>query len=69
MLIVDGSIVIVGGFTYGWNNMLYALIVLYLLSFMTDRIMLGISKSKAFYIITGIVFCHIGFSSVCTPLI
>lgn len=52
MLIVDGSIVVAGGFKYGWTSMLYALIVLYLLSFMTDKIMLGISKSKAFYIIT-----------------
>lgn len=52
MLIVDGSIVIAGGFVYGWNSMLYALIILYFLSFITDKIMLGISKSKAFYIIT-----------------
>lgn len=53
MLIVDGSIVVIGGFVYGWNSMLYAIIILYLLSFITDRIMLGISKSKAFYIITS----------------
>lgn len=53
MTIVDGSIVLIGGIKYGWNNMLYALIVLYLLSFITDRIMLGISKSKSFYIITS----------------
>jgi len=52
MMIVDGSIVLAGGLFYGWNNMLYALIILYLLSFITDRIMLGISKSKSFYIIT-----------------
>lgn len=52
MLLVDGSIVLAGGFVFGWNSMLYAIIVLYLLSFITDRIMLGISKSKAFYIIT-----------------
>lgn len=52
MIIVDGSIVIAGGFTYGFTKMFYALIVLYLLSILTDRIMLGISKSKAFYIIT-----------------
>jgi uncharacterized membrane-anchored protein YitT (DUF2179 family) len=32
--------------------MLYALIILYIVSILTDRIMLGISKSKAFYIIT-----------------
>ena len=52
MMIVDGSIVALGGLKYGWNNMFYALIILYLLSLLTDRIMLGISKSKAFYIIT-----------------
>ena len=52
MLIVDGSIIVAGGFTYGWTNMLYALVVLYIVSIITDRIMLGISKSKAFYIIT-----------------
>ena len=52
MLLVDGSIVVAGGFKYGWTSMLYALVVLYILSVMTDRIMLGISKSKAFYIIT-----------------
>ena len=53
MIIVDGSIVVIGGFVYGWTNMLYALIVLYILSVITDKIMLGISKSKAFYIITS----------------
>ncbi len=52
MMIVDGSIVVAGGFKYGFTKMFYALIVLYLLSLLTDRIMLGISKSKAFYIIT-----------------
>lgn len=52
MIIVDGSITVIGGFVFGWTNMLYALIVLYILSIITDKIMLGISKSKAFYIIT-----------------
>ena len=52
MLIIDGTIIMAGGFTYGWNTMLYALIILYIVSIITDRIMLGISKSKAFYIIT-----------------
>jgi len=52
MLIVDGTIIVAGGFVYGWNSMLYALIVLYIVSIITDKIMLGISKSKAFYIIT-----------------
>ena len=53
MLIVDGSIVVAGGFIYGFSSMLYALIILYLLSFIIDKIMLGISKSKSFYIITS----------------
>lgn len=53
MFIVDGSIVVAGGFVYGFSSMLYALIILYLLSFITDKIMLGISKSKSFYIITS----------------
>ena len=53
MLIVDGSIVVAGGFVYGFSSMLYALIILYLLSFITDKIMLGISRSKSFYIITS----------------
>lgn len=52
MMIIDGSIIVAGGFIYGWNTMLYALIILYIISIITDRIMLGISKSKAFYIIT-----------------
>lgn len=52
MLVIDGTIIVAGGFTYGWNTMLYALIILYIVSIITDRIMLGISKSKAFYIIT-----------------
>ena len=52
MIIVDGSITVIGGFVFGWTNMLYALIVLYILSIITDKIMLGISKGKAFYIIT-----------------
>ena len=31
---------------------MYSIIVLYLISFMSDRVILGVSDSKAFYIIT-----------------
>ena len=31
---------------------MYALIILYINSFMLDRVILGVSKNKAFYIIT-----------------
>jgi len=53
MLFTDGLIVIAGGFVFGWVKVFYALIILYIISSMTDKVVLGISKSKAFYIITS----------------
>ncbi len=53
ILFTDGFIVLLGGFVFGFNKLMYALIVLYLVSFATDRILLGISNCKAFYIITS----------------
>lgn len=52
ILFTDGLIVLSGFFVFGFNRLMYALIVLYLVSFATDRVLLGISDSKAFYIIT-----------------
>ncbi len=52
ILMTDGLIVLAGGFTFGFTKLMYAIIVLYIISFMTDRVLLGISDSKAFYIIT-----------------
>ena len=51
-LIMNGIIVIVGGMFFGFTIVMYSLIILYINSFMLDRVMLGISKNKAFYIIT-----------------
>jgi hypothetical protein len=53
MLIVDGSIVLLGAFVFGWTKFMYAIIILYIISFITDKVLLGISDSKAFYIITS----------------
>ena len=53
ILLTDGLIVLSGFFVFGFNRLIYALIVLYLVSFATDRVLLGISDSKAFYIITS----------------
>lgn len=53
MLITDGSIVVLSGFVFGFNNLMYSIILLYLISYMSDRVILGISDSKAFYIITN----------------
>lgn len=52
MLIIDGMIVLSGAFVFGWTKFMYAIIVLYIISILTDKVLLGISNSKAFYIIT-----------------
>lgn len=52
MFFTDGIIVVSGVFIFGWTNLLYSLISLYILSVLTDKVVLGISQSKAFYIIT-----------------
>jgi len=52
MLISDGLIVLGGGFFFGMTKLMYAIIVIYIIGLMTDKVLLGISNSKAFYIIT-----------------
>ncbi len=51
-LFINGSIVVLGAFVFGANNALYAIIYLYITSIVTDKVLLGISNNKAFYIIT-----------------
>ena len=53
MLVTDGIIVLVGGFFFGWTRVLYAIIVLYIINIMVDKVVLGISGSKAVYITTS----------------
>ena len=52
MFFTDGVIVMTGAFVFGIEAVLYSIISLYLLSVITDKVVLGISSSKAFYIIT-----------------
>lgn len=52
MLMSDGLIVLGGGFFFGATKLMYAIIVVYIIGIMTDKVLLGISNSKAFYIIT-----------------
>ncbi len=52
MLMSDGLIVLSGVSVFGINKLMYAIIVVYLIGILTDRVLLGISNSKAFYIIT-----------------
>lgn len=52
-LIVNGCIILLGKLVFGWDIVLYAILVSYLISVFTDKILLGISKSKAFYIVVN----------------
>lgn len=52
MLICDGSIVLLSGLVFGPTRVMYAIMVLYIISMISDRVILGVSDSKAFYIIT-----------------
>lgn len=53
MLMSDGLIVLGGAFFFGVTKLMYAIIVIYIIGLMTDKVLLGISNSKAFYIITN----------------
>ena len=52
-LIVNGVIIIIGKIVFSWDIILYAILVSYLISIFTDKVLLGISKSKAFYIVAN----------------
>lgn len=53
MLMSDGLIVLCGGYFFGLTKLMYAIIVVYIIGIITDKVLLGISNSKAFYIITN----------------
>jgi uncharacterized membrane-anchored protein YitT (DUF2179 family) len=48
----DGLVVLSAKLVFPWETILYGFLVLYIISFMTDKVVLGISQSKAFYIVT-----------------
>lgn len=52
MLFSDGLIVLLASYFYGVNHMLYSVLVLYITSMISDKIILGISDSKMFLIVT-----------------
>ena len=51
-LVMNSIIVLIGAFFFGTTNALYAIIYLYIANLVTDKVLLGISTNKAFYIIT-----------------
>ena len=52
MLMSDGLIVLLSGVFFGLTSMLYSILILYMISVISDRIVLGISSNKMFYIVT-----------------
>lgn len=52
MLFTDGIIILVGIFSFGFTKAMYSIINLYIVSLMTDKVMIGISSTKSFFIIT-----------------
>lgn len=52
MIIVDGAIVLAGSFVFGYELLFYALIVLVLIAFVSDKILLGVNDKKTLYIIS-----------------
>lgn len=51
-LVLNSIVVVIGGIYFGWTMVMYAIILLYINSIIIDKVLLGISNNKAFYIIT-----------------
>ena len=52
VIVASGFFLGENGNIYAWSNVMYAIIVIYIISILNDRVLLGISRSKSFYIIT-----------------
>lgn len=50
--IVNGLLIVVSGFIFGLNSAIYAVISLLVSSYVIDKVIIGISDNKVFYIIT-----------------
>lgn len=53
MFFTDGMIIFISLFFFGWQKFMYSIVSIYVISIITDKVILGISNSKAFYIITS----------------
>ena len=52
-MFVNALIVLIGGYKFGWRILLYALIILYIISIVQDRVVMSISMNKTFFIVTN----------------
>lgn len=51
-IIVNMLLIVASGFTFGFESALYALIALLISSYVVDKVIIGISDNKVFYIVT-----------------
>ena len=51
--VINITVVVIGGVFFGSTNVMYAIILIYLNSIIINKVLLGISNNKAFYIITS----------------
>lgn len=51
-MMMNSIIVLISGYYFGISNILYAIIVIYISTIVTDRVMLGVSSNKFFFIVT-----------------
>ncbi len=52
VIIILSSGFFITGTLYAWENVMYSLIVVYIISMLNDKLLLGLSNSKSFLIIT-----------------
>lgn len=53
LMLINSIIIIIGGMFFGWTMMMYAIILVFINNLMIDKVLLGISKNKALYIVTA----------------
>lgn len=47
------AIILLGGYYFGVDKIMYAIIVMYIVTIMTDKVLLGISSNKYIYVMTS----------------
>lgn len=52
-MITNGIILLFGGYEFGYRILLYAIIILYIISIVQDKVVLSISMNKTFFIVTS----------------
>lgn len=69
ILAINIVILVMGTYVFGLCNTLYAIIALYISSVVADRVIIGVSNAKAFYIVTNkekevkeLIFKELGYT-------